>query len=246
MGNAPDGELSSLLVESLKVLETAVDSLLRLGVAIQQSSVSTLTQRINAFVKRKDEGVLEEMIYPHLRHLLVDREREEGNHGAALSLCRQLAGSISFRYFAILYVRNHAAKKRDAVSHEETTAGGQAQRMQLSKPASGASAHGRTAAPSTMDGGGKEPSAIRHHRINHAVPLSETAPSIPDSDVARRKYAEPPKSFFGTKSVISIRTPGNVRYPKPPKVEPHAKDAICPYCCNRHDKSKYERKDWWE
>lgn len=240
MGNAPDGELSSLLVESLKVLESAVDSLLRLGVAIQQSSASTLTQRINAFVKRKDEGVLEEMIYLHVRHRLVDREREEGNHGAALSLCWQLAGSISFRYFAILYARNHAAKKRDAVSHEETTAGGQAQRMQLSKPASGASA------PSIMDGGGKEPSAIRHRKINHAVPLSETAPSIPDSDIARRKYAEPPKSFFGTKSVISIGTPGNVRYPKPPQVEPHAKDAICPYCCNRHDKSKYERKDWWE
>ncbi|OIW24582.1 hypothetical protein CONLIGDRAFT_100429 [Coniochaeta ligniaria NRRL 30616] len=245
-----EGSLSSILIESLKILESAVDSLLRLGVAIQQSSASTLTQRVSAFVKRQDDGVLEDIICIRLqRHLIEQERRQRATHGAALSLCRQLASSLSFRCFRIEYIRSRAAKKHGGVSHEETAAAAdQGIVLQSANATSKVSSHRGTAAvpPIPDNSGGKKSSLLRDYWNRLATAQSESAASIPDSKLAKLKFAEPQKSFFGASSVISIRLLDNVEYPKPPVIEPGARGAVCPYCCKLWDKALYQSTEKWE
>lgn len=69
-----------LLVESLQALEPAVDGLYRLGIAIRQSSFGNLTQRINAFIQKKDDGMLEAMVFIHLK--IKEDAKTEDNENA--------------------------------------------------------------------------------------------------------------------------------------------------------------------
>lgn len=93
MNQKPNDKPSSILVVSLKALESGVDSLRRIGIALQQSSAGTLTQRINAFDEKRNDGILEEIVYSRLKYQLAESSKEDGGQGAALSLCRQLATS---------------------------------------------------------------------------------------------------------------------------------------------------------
>ncbi|KEZ43237.1 hypothetical protein SAPIO_CDS4926 [Scedosporium apiospermum] len=94
--------VSSPLVETLQALEAALDSLHRLGVAMRQTSSSNLTQRIVAFIDKEDDGDLQDLICFRLKHKLMASARNQGKDtGPPLSLCKQLAVSISFRYFRI-------------------------------------------------------------------------------------------------------------------------------------------------
>lgn len=235
-------ELSSLFVESLKALESSVDSLRRLGSAIQQSSASTLTQRINDFVKKKNDGVLEEMVYLHLKHRLVTRAQEQDStQGAALSLCRQLATSISFRYFSVLYRRSHHTKKRDDKDSKGKAVSVRSHKQRASKPMLEDPIHEARLPLAT-----KEKSLLQAKHLIDDAPQSDTIPSIPDSKIAREIYLTASKSFFPVNSIISVRMPDDVRYPKAPKVVFPSKTAMCPFCCKFHDKGQFENKDWWE
>ncbi|KFY46562.1 hypothetical protein V494_00422 [Pseudogymnoascus sp. VKM F-4513 (FW-928)] len=57
--HAPESGASSSLAESLRGLKAAIDGLYRLGVAIRQSSSSTLNQRINNFAQDNDDMAIE-------------------------------------------------------------------------------------------------------------------------------------------------------------------------------------------
>ncbi|XDG04957.1 hypothetical protein ABKA04_004572 [Annulohypoxylon sp. FPYF3050] len=241
MSQPPGADPSSRLVESLKVLESGIDSLLQLGIAIQQSSANTLTQRINSFVKRKDDGLLEEIIYLHLRHRLGSRP-QEGRNGAALSLCRQLAHSVSFRYFGVLYTQSHAAKKRDVVGHEKSPRDGRVQRVQ----SPGSTQRGKAPENIRPHLASSKPVAFAEHLRQHNLAQSDTSPSMPDSQDVRQRYTIQQAGFFKPESVISIPMPNNIRYPKIPDFEEDAQDAVCPYCCKRHDKVLYEKQEWWK
>lgn len=247
-------KLSSVLVESLQALESALESLLRLGVAIQQSSASTLTQRVSNFMKKKDDGGLEEVIFRQLRQRLIDGPREKKSLGAALSLCRQLASSASFRCFRTEYIRQHHAKKHSAMRPEETTSGGIAQDTKPQSDASpkpGERSRGESDATPPAENTAKtrleNPLLKRlQHNDQPTNFQSETSPTIPDSRVAKREYARHNANFFGTNSVISVRVTGNVRYPKPPHFGLTAVKVACPFCCKEFPRSKFDSQEWWE
>ncbi|KAF2994772.1 hypothetical protein E8E14_002949 [Neopestalotiopsis sp. 37M] len=193
-------ELSSLFVESLKALESSVDSLRRLGSAIQQSSASTLTQRMNDFVKKKNDGVLEDMLYLHLRHRLVARAQEQDStQGAALSLCRQLATSISFRYFSVLYIRSHHAKKRDDKENKGKVISVRSHKQPASEPMLEDPIHEARLPLAT-----KEKSLLQATHLIDDAPQSDTIPSVPNSKIAREIYLTASKSFFPAESIISM------------------------------------------
>ncbi|CAK7207179.1 hypothetical protein SEUCBS139899_009987 [Sporothrix eucalyptigena] len=121
--------IGSVLVESLRALKSVVDSLDRLGSAIRQSSsAERLTERIENYMKKSDNGgVLEDIVYFRLKFMLVDgRKYNDGElpdnaRGAALLLCRQLAVSVAYRYSAIMYRRQHVQKR--AVRREDKLEG---------------------------------------------------------------------------------------------------------------------------
>ncbi|KAI5925688.1 hypothetical protein F4810DRAFT_27119 [Camillea tinctor] len=193
------GGISSPLVESLKALESVVDSMIRFGRVVQQSTPSILTQRISNFDQKNNDAPIEDTVYLHLKHRLVDyAQQQEKTQGATLSLCRQLAASISFRYCGVLYKRSHNAKKRGDRFTEDN------------------------------------PLANRNQELQ------------PTKSAVKKSYTTEPKSFSGTKSAISVRISGDVKYPEAPKVLPPETCALCPLCFDYHDKSQLEARDWWE
>ncbi|KAG6367137.1 hypothetical protein INS49_001320 [Diaporthe citri] len=62
-----EDELSSSLAENLQALESAVESLYRLGIAIRQSSSGNITQRVNAFMEKQNDVNLENMVFPRAK-----------------------------------------------------------------------------------------------------------------------------------------------------------------------------------
>ena len=238
------GRLSSLLIESLQVLESAVDGLHRLGAAIRQSSsAERLTQRIHNFIQKKDDGVLEDIVYARLKYQLVDKAKEDEVQtnevkGASLSLFRQLAISVSYRYFAILYRRSHEDKKdirRESKPVQEQKDCPDA----VPKPGSDL----QTSAP--QDRPIENLTPIPRHLRKSAPERSESAPTIPNSTVARKQYASSQRYAIGAKSVVSIQLK-DVKFPEPPKIIPPERFAPCPYCRQRFGKSEYEKEGWWK
>ena len=160
----PGDGLSSLLMESLQALESAIDGLRRLDTTIRLFSASILTQRINSFNQKNDDGSLEDLVYVRIKHLLVDRAKVDeiqGDEikGAAPSLVRQLVESVLFRYFGILHRRSH--EKKISTKREDKSV--QEQKEQDSTPKSGS--------------------------VIHPAEPSESAPSFLDSKSSRRPSA---------------------------------------------------------
>jgi hypothetical protein len=252
MGKQPEDGLSSFLVESLQALESAVDGLYRLGVAIRHSSSGNLTHRINAFVKKNDDGMLEAMAYIHLKHKLVDKvvmdavgssSKNPEPPGAALSLCRQLAVAVSFRYFGILYRRSHAKKMevaRRPSPRVEAPRESPSSEIESNDLTQDITLHkSKRTLPTAA-----KPSAIPA-RLRPRVPLSDTEPSIPESKLVRKVFASPAEAIRTAPSVISI-LPKNVKYPDPPTRDSSARDQECPYCCQKFPRAQFENKMWWE
>jgi hypothetical protein len=245
MNREPEAGISSLLVESLRALESAVDGLYRLGVAIRQSSPVNLTQRINAFIQKKDDGILEAMVLIHLKHRLVDEIKRVAktknnesaeNVGASLSLCRQLALSITFRYFGILYNRSHTGKIEVKRETDLQTGWLPKTALSTSETANPKSSPFRHTAQ-------KPPGTASNLRGNDE--RSDTAPTIPVSKKAREALASSNSPFTGTRSFIAERQ-SHIKYPDPPKVDSLARDGVCPYCCKRIPKASFEKKELWE
>lgn len=251
MGSAPENGVSSLLVESLQALESAVEGLYRLGIAIRQSSSGNLTQRINAFIKKKDDGMLEAMAFLHLKHSLVDRIKMNARAttsvnpeapGAALSLCSQLAASVSFRYFGILYRRSHAEKLK--AKREDKPKAARPKRVPAFQLDAIPEAAVGPITPSPARQPAQKPSALPA-TPRPAVAWSDTDASIPESEKARRVFASPQRHAKTAPSVISIRL-RDVKYPDRPKMEPSARDQACPYCCNKFSRADFENETWWQ
>lgn len=253
MNDTDQDGLSTVLVESLRALESAVESLLRLGQLLHQSSASNLTQRVINFVNRKDDGTLERTIYLHLKHKFHDRAKVDGNRPTALSLCQQLAKSVAFRCFRVHYMRSHADKKRTPpVSHEAPTT------RLGAKPPSPSDNLARVPAQSKIvettqhiavpERGAVLPPSVLRIKNDHGLvpPRTETDPSLPDSNYVKARYKESKGSFFGANSVASIRLRDDIKYPKKPTLDSSAKSALCPYCCKTFPKSDYDRPWWWE
>lgn len=241
------------LVDSLLALVSAVDGLYHLGIAIRQSSSGALAQRVQAFIGKNDDSLFETVMLRKLRqHLIEGVQAAEANNreskgrngdevrGAAQSICRQLAVSVTFRHFMVLYRRSHEEKlgmKRvnevetpDADKHDKTGSGPtQEPLLQETHPVS--PLHPQRGRLITEP---SKPAEIAAER-------SESAPTIPDSRAAQRKHAPSHRSFISGISVMA----DNVDFPKPPVVPERTTHARCPYCCGLFTKAKYNDDEWW-
>ncbi|KAH6962517.1 CHAT domain-containing protein [Ilyonectria sp. MPI-CAGE-AT-0026] len=241
------------LVDSLLALESAVDGLYHLGIAIRQSSSGALAQRVQAFIGKNDDSLFETVMLGKLKqHLIegvqaVEASNRETNgrdgdevRGAAQSLCRQLAVSITFRHFMILYRRSHEEKLSMKRVNEMETPDADKHDKAVSGP---------TQKPVLQEKNPVSPLHPRHGRLiterpkpaKIAAERSESAPTIPDSQAAQRKHASSLRSFISGISVMA----DNVDFPKPPVVPERATHARCPYCCKLFARAKYNDEEWW-
>lgn len=228
-------EISTPLVETLKALETALDGIDRLGVAIRQSSSASLAHRIAAFMQKKDDGLVERFAFLRLKHKLVDNFQNKDRVGPPpLSLCRQLAASISFRYFGLRYQREHQEnlKRRRHGDQEERSQSVGNQTWELRKSINFAPKPDIRTAIRQFPG----------QRLQDAISADEH--SRLDSKVALQKY-QSPRSSFSVRSAISV-LPENFSYPAPPRSNTLEKEVSCPYCGQILAASILEQKPVWE
>ncbi|KAG5804767.1 hypothetical protein H9Q74_010283 [Fusarium xylarioides] len=223
-------KISSPLVESLKALEAAIQGLYRLGLAIRQSSTANLTQRITAFIEKIDGGSTEELFFFRLKMKLIDEPRREGRPGASLTLCKQLASSIAFRYFRIQYRISHQRKL-------ETP--------RKPQPASGATFETSEGtvnmSEQISEKGSRKPLP---YRVNQLISdMSVTEPTIPDSSIAFRKYESlsPASTTTTSASMASVQL-RDATYPDPPLETA----VVCPYCAQPVLAALRKSKRDWE
>lgn len=242
-----------LLVDSLLALESTVDGLYHLGIAIRQSSSGALSQRVQTFIDKNDDSLFESVVLGKLKqHLIEGVQAAEDNkrqvkdpdvdevRGAAQSICRQLAVSVTFRHFAVLYRRNHEAKLAMRRSNEDETLYADKHGKTVSEPGQEPLPRDEHTFSSPNPRHGR-PTTARPNPAEPAAERSESAPTMPDSHVAQRKQAPSLRSFVSGVSVMA----DNVDIPKPPIVPERATHARCPYCCKLFAKAQYDNKIWW-
>lgn len=228
---SPESGASSPLAESLRAIKLAIDGLYRLGAAIRQSSSSALTQRISRFIEENDELAIENPVFLRLKHKFFDSSENENKCRSPLSLYKQLATSISFRYYGICYrqQRQDTIEKRREVSPvvrrtsevtdtpKEKKAGGQNELKKL---------------------------AMANARIQQK-PKKEEPPTTIHSKNVLAKYAATERSYAQLNSVLSSYME-DTKYPDAPKVDPRTREANCPFCSRPILEIDLKKKGWWQ
>jgi hypothetical protein len=236
--HAPESGASSPLAESLRALKTAIDGLYRLGVAIRQSSSTTLNQRISNFAQENDNVAIDDMVFFRLKHKFFDKSQKKSNSKSPLSLYRQLAMSISFRYFELLYRQS----RQEKIEQNRETAPVQPQ-VPDPKPKDNILPR----KPAQSKGGPKELKklAVANARLKQQPKKSEGAPTTVNTKNVLQKYAATEKSFTAPKSVLSAHIK-DAKYPDPPKVDHRTREARCPFCGRPILETDLKKKDWWQ
>lgn len=228
---APESGASSPLVESLRAIKLAIDGLYRLGAAIRQSSSSALTQRIGRFIEENDDLAIENLVFLRLKHKFFDSSENGSNCRSPLSLYKQLATSISFRYYGIRYRQERQdkiEKRREALPVLRRTSE-------------------MTDAPKEKKKSGQnelKKLAIANARTQQKLKKEEPPTTIHSKNVLA-KYASTEKSFAKPKSVLSSYMK-DTKYPDAPKVDPRTREARCPFCAKPISEMDLRRKDWWQ
>lgn len=236
--HAPESGASSPLTESLRALKTAIDGLYRLGVAIRQSSSPTVNQRISNFAQENDDIAIENMVFFRLEHKFFNKDQKGSNSKSPLSLYRQLAISISFRYFGLLY--RQSRQKKIEKNRESAPVKVPDQRPEVNIPP-------RKPAQSKKKGGPNELQklAVANAGMKQQPEKSEGAPTTVNTKNILQKYAATEKSFAAPKSVLSAHIK-DAKYPDPPKVDPRTREARCPFCGRPIFELDLKKKDWWQ
>jgi hypothetical protein len=237
VGHAPESGASSPLAESLRGLKTAIDGLYRLGVAIRQSSSSTLNRRISNFAQENGDVAIENVVFLRLKHKFFDRDQKESNSKSPLSLYRQLSMSISFRYFGLLYRQSRQEKiekNREIAS------------VQHHDPKPNENITPQTPVQSNKKGSPNELKklAIANAGIKQHPEQADSAPTTVNTKDVIQKYATTEKSFAAPKSVLSAHI-RDAKCPDPPQVDPRTREARCPFC-GRPVFDMDLKKDWWQ
>ncbi|RFU23756.1 hypothetical protein B7463_g12581, partial [Scytalidium lignicola] len=243
--NHPSESRSSIpLVETLWALKAAIDGLYRLGIAIQQSSSSTLTQRINNFLQKNDDGSIENMVFLRLRHMFFDGIRNESVTKSPISLYRQLAVSISFRYFSILYRqrRQEKFKKKHEIVPVQTQIGNGDPIPALTRNVQSRKYSTPNKRNSSVELGTLTPASSG---LKQPQEDSDAAPSTVITKNVLQRYAASEKSFSASKSVISVHVK-DAKYPEPPEVNPITREARCPFCSRPIFERDLQKKGWWQ
>ncbi|KAI0441646.1 caspase domain-containing protein [Xylaria telfairii] len=235
--HAPESGLSSPLVESLRTLKTAIDGLHRLGIALRQSSLGTLHQKISSFAQGNQDAAIENMVFLRLKYKFFDNYEEKSNCKSALSLYRQLAISISFRYFGLLY-RERRQKtleknRRTALAHPQT------EKEALNPKPEEKSVPRKPGESDREKGGPNEPRrvAIANAREQRKLQKSEDAPTTVITENVLQKFAAPTSGFS-----VCIK---DAEYPEPPSVDLHTRKTKCPFCWVPLSEVDLNKKGWW-
>jgi hypothetical protein len=228
---APESGASSPLAESLRAIKLAIDGLYRLGAAIRQSSSSALTQRISRFIEENDDRSIENLVLLRLKHRFFDSRENGSDCRSPLSLYKQLATSISFRYYGIRYrqERQDKIEKKREISPA----------MHRSSEKIDAPKDKRKSHQNEL-----KKLAIANARIQQQ-PKKEEPPTTIHSKNILAKYATTEKSFAQPKSVLSSYMK-DTKYPDAPKVDPRTREARCPFCAKPISEMDLRRKDWWQ
>lgn len=237
VNHAPESGASSPLAESLRAIKAAIDGLYRLGAAIRQSSSSTLDQRVSKFIEANDDLAIENLVFLRLKHKFFDKDVTKGGCKSPLSLYKQLATSISFRYFGIRYRQhrqNKFGKKREVIpiQHQTQEKKGLPQDSdQLRK----------------MDDPNKlKKLAVANARIKRQPGTEkEDPPTTVHSKSILERYAATEKSFAQAKSVLSSHMKES-KYPDAPKVDTRTREANCPFCAKPITEMNLRKNDWWQ
>lgn len=228
VNQAPASGASSPLAESSRAIKLAIDGLYRLGSAIRQSSSSTLNQRICRFIEENDDLAIENLVFLRLKHKFFDTNKKKGKGRSPISLYRQLATSISFRFFGIRYRQHRQSniEKRQEVSPI----------LQRTSRVDNLSQEKRRSGQDEM-----KKLAIANARIMQR----EDPPTTIHSRNILERYAATENSFAQPKSVLSSYMK-DTKYPDAPKVDPRTREAKCPFCAKSILEIDLNKKDWWQ
>ncbi|KAI1744743.1 caspase domain-containing protein [Xylaria scruposa] len=241
--HAPEVGASSPLVESLRALKMAIDGLYRLGVAIRQSSSRTLHRRITNFAEENKDVAIEDLVFFRLKHKFIDERPKEGNIKSPLSLYRQLAISISYRYFEILYRRNRQktleVNRMDAPAQPRVEYTVLEQNPKESITSQNPAKLNEKGCPSEL-----RKSAVANVIMKQQPERSQGAPTTVNTSSVLQKYAATGKDFPAPKSVLSAHIK-DAKYPDPPIVDLRTRQARCPFCGRPISEVDLKRKNWW-
>ena len=184
------------------------------------------------------------MVFLRLKHKFFDKRQKEGNSKSPLSLYRQLAMSISFRYYGLLY--RQSRQERIEKNRENAPLMPQAgkivpdEKPEVNTPP-------QKPIQAKKKGGTNELKklAIANAGMKQQPEKPESAPTTVDTKNVLRKYAATEKSFAAPKSILSAQI-NNSKYPDPPKVDPYTREARCLFCGRPILEIDLKKKDWWQ
>jgi hypothetical protein len=212
-GDTDAGDIS--YIDSLQAVQDLIDRLHRLSASIGKSAVRDRNSKAANFVERDEDGndlsvAFESNVFRIIRQRYPD---------ASEPLCRRLGESVSLRRKRILYNRWHQEKlaKRGPVLDQALVA--------TENPCGPLPLRTvETPAPQEISMA-VEPSP-EEPVIALSVRSSETAASVPDSDV-QSAIAPSRASSASTGSMLQDQ---ELRYPRAPKADFLMSEASCPYC----------------
>ncbi|KAL7957431.1 hypothetical protein V8C34DRAFT_285580 [Trichoderma compactum] len=212
INNRPTSDISHPLVDSLQAVKLSMDGLYRLGAAIRQSSSSTLNQRIIKYSQDNEDRSVENMVFLRLKHTFFDRKQQENSFKSPLSLYKQLALSINFRYFRLLYGENRQYRMEKDREDAPSILLAQSQQENTN--------------PKKKEG----PNYLRKLAIAKNDPkTSEDIPSSVNTQSVHQRYVASDKSFAQSMTIPSTDVM-DIKYPDAPRVNPLTKEAKCPFC----------------
>lgn len=219
----------------------AIDGLYRLGAAIRQSSSLALNERVRKFAQENVDVAIENIIFLRLKHQFFNSAQKGSNCKSPLSLYRQLAVSISFRYMGLLYRKRRQReieKHREDESHAGRSAANQDyQKTTLSQTLPQLKTKGRI--------NEIKKSAVANPGRGGQPEKSDNAPTTINTDHVLQNYAAGEKFFTQPTSIISANIK-DVKYPDPPTIDSGTHEAKCPFCGRPITEVDLKRKDWWQ
>lgn len=223
-----DREIS--YVDSLQAVQDLIDRLHRLSASIRKSAVRDRNSKAANFIDRDEDGNNLSVAFESNAFRIIQQRYPD----ASESLCRRLGESVSLRRRRILYNRRHQVKlaKRVPVLNQAPVALGNPCDLLPPRAVENHGPHEISMATGPLP----EESVIAL-----SVRPSETAASVPDSDV-QSTIALSRASSASTGSMLQDQ---ELRYPRAPKVDFFTSEASCPYCSAVLTVEESSNPKWW-
>jgi hypothetical protein len=186
---------------------------------------------------------IEDMVFLRLKHKFFDKSQKESNSKSPWSLYRQLARSISFRYFELLYRKSRQEKPEK--DRDTAPVQPQAEKIvsdQKSKenilPQKPTKSKGANGGPNEL-----KKLVVANAGMQQQPKKSEGAPTTINTNDFFQNYATTERYFAPPRSILSAHII-DAEYPDPPEVDPDTREARCPFC--GRSILDTDLKDWWQ